>query len=362
MGAHCLEPDERLQPVRWTGRSVDLIDQTLLPGRFEIESCRSVVAVANAITTMKVRGAPAIGVTAGYGYALAATLTAEAEDLDINLQAAYDTLVGTRPTAVNLRWALDRMQEIYMSVHGASLAEIQRRLAVEASRIHEESHRADRALSELGAAALSGQRRILTHCNAGPLATAGHGTAIGVIRSLFAHDAEVTVLADETRPFLQGARLTAWELVALGIPVHVITDSMAGSLMAQGLVDAVVTGADRVAANGDVANKIGTYSLAVLANAHGVPFYVAAPTSTVDLNTADGAAIPIEERSPDEVLTFRGERVVPEGAGARNPVFDVTPHRLIAGIITENGIAGAPYSVSLRRLIETGNTLSHVAT
>lgn len=344
--------DSLLQPVRWAGSHLELLDQTELPANHRVLQLSSVDDVAGAIRSMKVRGAPAIGVTAAYGYALAAVKGSGDDRLEDVLSDAHSILLATRPTAVNLRWALDRMQAAYEGLSHEDLADIRQHLVQEAEAIHEESFRADRALSDLGSELLRSRKRILTHCNAGPLATAGYGTAVGVIRRSFERDPEVSVLASETRPFLQGSRLTAWELMSLGIPVSVITDNMAGFLMRQGEIDAVIVGADRVAANGDVANKIGTYSLAVLAAAHDIPFYVAAPTSTVDLKTPTGDAIPIEERDPNEVLSFRGIQVAPHGAGARHPAFDVTPARYITAIITEAGVAQEPYLNSLGSLMK----------
>jgi methylthioribose-1-phosphate isomerase len=346
--------DSLLQPVRWSGTHVELLDQTLLPRTHRVIACSTVEEVADAIRSMKVRGAPAIGVTAAYGYALAATHATKVEDMGPKLFEAHARLMSTRPTAVNLRWALDRMRTVYQSATGR-LDEIQALLVEEAQAIQDESYTADRRLSELGAELIKGRKQLLTHCNAGPLATAGYGTAVGVIRRAFELDPDISVLADETRPFLQGARLTAWELMTLGIPVSIITDSMAGFMMQKGEVDAVIVGADRIAANGDVANKIGTYSLAVLAGAHEIPFYVAAPTSTLDLETPDGTAIPIEERNPSEVTSFRGVEIAPHGAQARHPAFDVTPARLVTAIITENGIAMPPSSNSLAALLPDRN-------
>ncbi|HEV3310925.1 MAG TPA: S-methyl-5-thioribose-1-phosphate isomerase [Chloroflexota bacterium] len=330
-----------MQPVRWSGTRLDLLDQTLLPGAHRIVACTTVDEVADAIRSMKVRGAPAIGVTAAYGYALAALQVDTIDALGAKLFEADARLMATRPTAVNLRWALERMRSVFTGSDG-SLADVQARLIEEAQAIQRQSYDDDRRLSELGAVLLKGRTRILTHCNAGPLATAGYGTAIGVIRRAFELDPTLSVLSDETRPFLQGARLTAWELMTLGIPVTVITDNMAGFMMQQGEVDAVIVGADRIAANGDVANKIGTYSLAVLAAAHDIPFFVAAPISTVDMATPTGAEIPIEERDPAEVMTFMGHQIAPAGAVARHPAFDVTPAKYITAIITEVGLAQPP--------------------
>jgi len=339
--------DGALQPVLWRNGRVELLDQTRLPSAQETVVCDTVQDVAHAIRSMVVRGAPAIGVTAAYGYALAAVTAGPGSEAS-ELSGAYDLLLSTRPTAVNLRWALDRMRAVAEASRYADVAD---RLLAEAAAIHGESYEADRRLSELGAEALGGRTRILTHCNAGPLATAGYGTAIGVIRRLAELDSRVSVFADETRPFLQGARLTAWELSVLGIPVTIITDGMAGHLMQQGEIDAVVVGADRIAANGDVANKIGTYSLAVLAREHDIPFYVAAPTSTIDPRCRAGSEIPIEERDPSEITMFAGVQVAPAGAQARHPAFDVTPARFIAGIITENGVARRPWEESIAGLV-----------
>lgn len=345
------EVDSLLQPVRWTGSSLEILDQTKLPATHTLVSCSSAMEVGEAIQSMKVRGAPAIGVTAAYGFALAAIATQHGTDLKANLSRAYDLLLDTRPTAVNLQWALDRMMSTYQQTEASNLAKVRERLTREAISIHDDSFRSDRQLSELGANLLAGHNHILTHCNAGPLATAGYGTAIGVIRRSYELNSAVTVLADETRPFLQGSRLTAWELMTLGIPVTVIADNMAGHMMCKGEVDAVVVGADRIAANGDVANKIGTYPLAVLAQAHTIPFYVAAPISTIDPTMSQGSLIPIEERDPDEVTAFQGIQVAPLGASARHPAFDVTPARYITAIITEAGVATAPYQESLRDLV-----------
>lgn len=343
--------DSLLQPVRWTGRQLELLNQTLLPRTHRVVVCTSVDEVAGAIRTMKVRGAPAIGVTAAYGYALAAHSAMTSDELGPKLFEAHARLMSTRPTAVNLRWALERMRAVLQNEMG-ELSEIQMHLVAEAQAIQRESYEADRRLSDLGAALLRGKKKLLTHCNAGPLATAGYGTAVGVIRRAFDFDPDVSVLVDETRPFLQGSRLTAWELMTLGIPADIITDNMAGFMMRKGEVEAVVVGADRIAANGDVANKIGTYSVAVLAAAHDIPFYVAAPTSTVDMQTPDGDAIPIEQRDPEEVLTFRGVEIAPHGAHARNPAFDVTPASLVTAIMTENGVALAPYELSLASIFD----------
>jgi methylthioribose-1-phosphate isomerase len=346
-----------LSPLRWANDCVEILDQRRLPAEYVHHRCAGVEEVAAAIRDMEVRGAPAIGVAAAYGFVLAADSNLDADALEARTHAAYSTLIATRPTAVNLKWALDRIWMVFDECRSRVIpsAEIREALLTEARRIHEESYSADFRLSEIGADLLKGRKRILTHCNAGPLATAGYGTAVGVIRSLFSRDNGVEVFADETRPFLQGARLTAWELCQLDIPVTIITDNMAGHLMSRGEVEAVVVGADRVAANGDVANKIGTYSLAVLARANGIPFLVAAPTSTVDLSTPTGADIPIEERDPAEVLSFRGIRTAPADARARHPAFDVTPADLITAIITECGAAQPPNLKTIAEVMQHVN-------
>jgi methylthioribose-1-phosphate isomerase len=339
--------------LRWDGDAVLLLDQRLLPRAEVVVRLRTVEEVARAIETMVVRGAPAIGCTAALGVALAA-VRAEGEDapaLRRAAEAALARLARTRPTAVNLFWALGRMRAALDAAEaepGASAAATRERLVAAAQRLVADDVAACRAIGQAGLAAIPARARVLTHCNAGALATAGYGTALGVVRA--AHEAGrlERVLADETRPFLQGARLTAWELARDGIPVTVIADVMAGHLLKQGEVDVVVVGADRIAANGDVANKIGTYPLAVLAREHGVPFYVAAPLSTVDPATPDGDAIPIEERGRAELARIGETELLPEGVPVRHPAFDVTPHRLVAGIITERGIARPPYGESLR--------------
>ena len=302
---------------------------------------------------MVIRGAPAIGVAAAYGIALGmrGSKATGTQKFAAEFYKTCETMAATRPTAVNLFWAIERMKRTFAAAAetGASVEQIQDRLDLEAQAIHDEDVASCRAMGAFGAAIVPDEARILTHCNAGALATAGYGTALGVIRGAVEAGKRVTVLADETRPFLQGARLTAWELVRDGIQTTVITDNMAGAIMRMGQIDLVVVGADRIAANGDTANKIGTYTVAVLAREHKIPFYVAAPLSTIDLDTPDGDHIPIEERNPREVTHLRGSRLTPVGALIRNPAFDVTPHHLIAGIITERGIFRAPYVESLRR-------------
>jgi methylthioribose-1-phosphate isomerase len=320
-------------PLRWSGDVLSLLDQRLLPRQEIWIEHRTAAEVAEAIRTMVVRGAPAIGVSAAYGLALAAH---RGDDLD----AAAALLKGARPTAVNLAWAVDRM----MNVPGRSAAA----LRAEAEAIDREDVASCRAIGRHGAALLGAQSTVLTHCNAGALATAGYGTALGVIRAAIEGGKQVAVFAGETRPYLQGARLTAWELQQDGIDVTLITDNMAGHFFQQGKFDAVVVGADRIAANGDAANKIGTYTVAVLAHAHGVPFYVAAPISTIDPACPNGAAIPIEERSAREVVEISGNRIAPEGIAVRHPAFDVTPARLITAIITERGVLRPPYEEAIR--------------
>jgi methylthioribose-1-phosphate isomerase len=344
-----------LPTIAWENGAVVMVDQRKLPAAEVYVRCRTASEVARAIRTMVIRGAPAIGVAAAMGIALGvrksrATGTTK---LAADFHKICEMMAATRPTAVNLFWAVERMKRAFGDAAraGQSVEQIQERLEAEAKAIHDEDVASCRAMGALGAAVVPDDARILTHCNAGALATAGYGTALGVIRGAVEAGKHVTVFADETRPFLQGARLTAWELVRDQIPTTVITDNMAGALMRQGGVNFVVVGADRIAANGDTANKIGTYSVAVLAREHGIPFYVAAPLSTIDLDTPDGSRIPIEERQAKEVTHVGGARLAPEGAAVWNPAFDVTPHTLIAGIITERGIFRPPYLESLKRAL-----------
>ncbi len=327
-----------------------MLDQRLLPSREIYNRYKSYIEVAEAIRSMVIRGAPAIGVAAAMGIALGveSAQVASAEELDGCFKRICDTMAETRPTAVNLFWAVGRMKKVYQAARPAGLAAIRSALVEEAQRMHREDIEANRRMGLHGQELIPDGGRVLTHCNAGALATAGFGTALGVIRAAVEAGKRIEVLADETRPFLQGARLTAWELGQDGIPVTVITDNMAGHFMQQRRIDCVVVGADRVAANGDVANKIGTYSVAVLAKENGIPFFVAAPISTLDLSLADGSLIPIEERSPDEVRQFQGVTVT--DAPVLNPAFDVTPHRYVTAIITERGIARPPFSESLQAL------------
>jgi methylthioribose-1-phosphate isomerase len=340
-----------LPTVAWEGETIRMVDQRKLPVAETYVVCRTVNDVAKAIKTMVIRGAPAIGVSAAMGVALgAARSTATGtKQFATEFQRNCDLLAGTRPTAVNLFWAIERMKKAFAdgAQAGESVEQLKARLRAAADRIHDDDVESCRAIGRHGATVVPAEARILTHCNAGALATAGYGTALGVIRGAVEAGKRVAVLADETRPFLQGARLTAWELLRDGIDTTVITDNMAGALMRAGDIDLVVVGADRIAANGDTANKIGTYSVAVLAKEHGIPFYVAAPWSTIDLATEDGTAIPIEERSSREVTHVGTTRVAPDGAKVRNPSFDVTPAKYITAIITERGVYRAPFTETL---------------
>ncbi len=327
--------------VEWKDGAVRLLDQSRLPEQVEFLDCRDYQTVAEAIRSLKVRGAPAIGVTAAMGVALGAQ-TITAKDYDSfakGLLAICDHLAATRPTAVNLFWAIERMKRTLASLRTRPITAIKTELLKESQIILDEDIALCKAMGRHGAGLIVSGQTVLTHCNAGALATAGYGTALGVIRAAWEQGKKIQVIADETRPVLQGARLTAWELMQDKIPVTLITDNMAGSLMRQGKIQVCIVGADRIAANGDVANKIGTYSVAVLAKAHGIPFYVAAPYSTIDLKTQTGADIPIEQRNPLEVTTIHGShRVAPSGVAVYNPAFDVTPAEFITGIITERGI------------------------
>ncbi len=327
--------------IEWRDGTVRLLDQSRLPGAVEFLDCRDYREVADAIRELKVRGAPAIGVTAALGIALGAQSVNETEypSFSRTVRTICDQLAATRPTAVNLFWAIERMKQKLDSLQSQPIPWIKQALIVEAQAILDEDIGLCRAMGRHGAELLKDGQTVLTHCNAGALATAGYGTALGVIRAACEQGKKINVIADETRPVLQGSRLTAWELMQDKIPVTLITDNMAGSLMRLGKIHLCVVGADRIAANGDVANKIGTYSVAVLAKAHGIPFYVAAPYSTIDLKTRSGADIPIEQRNPLEVTTIHGSHpVAPDGVTVYNPAFDVTPAELITGIITERGI------------------------
>jgi methylthioribose-1-phosphate isomerase len=341
-----------IETLRWAGDRLELIDQRALPQRVDFAVCRTAAEVAAAIRDMTVRGAPAIGCAAAYGVAVEAgrPTFGSLEEFHRAIEGAFVELAASRPTAVNLFWALGRMRRAYDGARAQPPEAISARLVAEAIAIHREDVDVNQSIGRHGAALVPDGARIMTHCNAGALATAGHGTALGVVRSARDLGKQVSVIANETRPFLQGARLTAWEMVQEKIPVTLVTDSMAGALMQRAQVDLIVVGADRVAANGDVANKIGTYPLAVLAARHGLPFYVAAPLSTIDLSVPDGAAIPIEERGAAEVTGFRGERWAPEGVAVVNPAFDVTPAALVTGLITERGVVAPLDAAGLRRL------------
>ncbi|MEM7248985.1 MAG: S-methyl-5-thioribose-1-phosphate isomerase [Acidobacteriota bacterium] len=347
------------EPITWRGDHLRLLDQRRLPTEETDVLCRDASETATAITDMVVRGAPAIGVTAAYGLVLAAkTRAAEGGDgaaLRERLQPDRRELLDSRPTAVNLRWALDRLDLILEERAADSASEAAAALESAAVALHEDDIAANRAIGRHGATVVPDEARLLTHCNAGALATAGYGTALGVVRGAVEAGKKVAVLADETRPFLQGARLTAWELMKDDIPVTVIADVAAASLMRAGEVDLVVVGADRIAANGDVANKVGTYPVAVLAREHGIPFYVAAPLSTIDPTMPDGDGIPIEERGPEEVRECFGVPVTPEGAAVRNPAFDVTPSALVKAIITDVGILEPPFTESIARAFADGD-------
>jgi methylthioribose-1-phosphate isomerase len=333
-----------VETIQWTDDGVVMIDQTRLPREEAYVTCRTYGEVADAIRSMVIRGAPAIGVAAAMGVALGVLRSND------RIEDICDTLARTRPTAVNLFWAIDRMKKLYDSLRGKPIEEIRARLVSEAQQIRLEDIAINHAIGQHGAALVPDGKTILTHCNAGALATAGYGTALGVVRAAIASGKKVDVFADETRPFLQGSRLTVWELQQDGIAATLITDNMAGHFLKSGRIGCVVVGADRIAANGDVANKVGTYSVAVLAKENGVPFFVAAPISTLDLTLASGDEIPIEQRAASEVTHVFGVQVAPDETRVENPAFDVTPNRYVTAIITERGVARAPYGESLRGL------------
>lgn len=339
--------------IEWAGNKLKLLDQTKLPVSVEFKEYSGHKEVAEAITTMVVRGAPAIGAAAAYGFVLGAMEYQGADKAEFlcGMEKVKNALAATRPTAVNLFWALRRMEDKLRELRDQDLNEIKEGLLAEATAIAEEDVAINRKIGEYGNEIVNAGARILTHCNAGALATVGYGTALGVIRAAHGAGKNVKVYADETRPLLQGARLTAWELLQEEIPVTLITDNMAGYLMHKGQVDLVVVGADRIAANGDTANKIGTYSVAVLATVHNIPFYVAAPTSTIDIKLSSGDDIPIEERDKGEVRELFGHRVAPAEVETFNPAFDVTPAKYITGIITEKGIVAAPYASNLLKIM-----------
>jgi methylthioribose-1-phosphate isomerase len=336
-----------VETIEWTPDGVVMIDQTRLPRETVYVTCRTYIEVADAIRTMVIRGAPAIGVAAAMGVALGAL---HSDHLEADMPSICETLAKTRPTAVNLFWAIDRMKRLYTSLRHLGVEEIRRQLVAEAELVRAEDIAINESIGRHGAPLVPDGKTVLTHCNAGALATAGFGTALGVIRAAVQAGKKIDVFADETRPFLQGARLTAWELQNDGIETTLITDNMAGHFLKSGRIGCVVVGADRIAANGDVANKIGTYGVAVLAKENGVPFYVAAPVSTLDLTLTSGDQIPIEERAAKEVTHVQGVHVAPDGIKVANPAFDVTPNRYISAIITEHGVARAPFEESLRKL------------
>jgi methylthioribose-1-phosphate isomerase len=340
-----------VETIQWTAAGVVMIDQTKLPREEVFVTCRTYEQVAGAIRSMVIRGAPAIGVAAAMGVARGVLAMSAADDAQF--ARICETLAATRPTAVNLFWAIDRMKRLWASLRGRPMAEIQQAMVAEAQQVYLEDIAINQAIGRHGAALVPDGKTVLTHCNAGALATAGYGTALGVIRAAVASGKKIDVFAGETRPFLQGSRLTVWELQQDGIPATLITDSMAGHFLKSGRIGCVVVGADRIASNGDVANKIGTYSVAVLAKENSVPFYVAAPISTLDLTLASGGQIPIEERAAQEVTHVFGVRIAPEGTAVQNPAFDVTPNRYVAAIITERGVARAPYPESLRKLADS---------
>jgi methylthioribose-1-phosphate isomerase len=341
-----------IKTLEWTDRGVVFIDQTKLPTEEVYVTCKTHQEVADVIRNMVVRGAPAIGVAAAMGIALGVK-NSKAEtgaDLKKDFDQIADLIGKTRPTAVNLFWAIGRMKDKFEYLRMRPVPQIKEALIEESQRMHAEDIAANQAMGRHGATLMPSSGGVLTHCNAGALATAGYGTALGVIRAAVEQGKKIHVYADETRPFLQGSRLTAWELMKDGIPTTVISDNMAGVMMKQGKIGAIVVGADRIAANGDVANKIGTYTVAILAKEHGIPFYVAAPFSTIDLNTPDGSKIPIEERNAKEVTHIAGKQMVPDGVSVENPAFDVTPAKYIAAIITERGVVREPYGDSIKKL------------
>ena len=341
-----------MKAIEWAKGKVRLIDQTKLPTEEVYIEIDGYEELAVAIEDMRIRGAPAIGVAAAYGVALGASQieAASKDEFLSQLKVVSDRLAATRPTAVNLFWALERMDMV--AAAGNDVENIKKALVVEAQRIDTDGEAANKRMGSLGAELIEDGFTILTHCNAGALATEGYGTALGVIRAAHGQGKKIQVYADETRPLLQGARLTAWELIKDGIAVTLITDNMAGHFLKSGAINCVIVGADRIAANGDVANKIGTYSVAVLANENGVPFYVAAPTSTIDLSLPSGDEIPIEERKAEEVTHIKGIAVAPDGVKVANPAFDVTPHKYVSAIITENGIAKEPYLTTLKEMVK----------
>jgi methylthioribose-1-phosphate isomerase len=343
-----------IEPIRWTKDSIRILDQTLLPVEILYIECKDYREVVDAIRTMKIRGAPAIGIAAAMGVALGAKgiKTEDRDSFYYEFDKVCQAFLSARPTAVNLAWAINRMKATINEKGGFSSTKIKGALKEEAERILVEDIQVNRLIGSYGEDLIHNGQTILTHCNAGALATGGYGTALGIIRAAWEKGKKIQVLADETRPALQGARLTTWELIKENIPVTLITDNMAGDCMRRGKVDLVLVGADRITMTGNVANKIGTYSLAVMARAHDIPFYVAAPISTIDFDLVSGDEIPIEERGPEEVTHIYGHRIAPEGVGVLNPAFDVTPSNLVSAIITEYGILKPPYEDSIKRLLK----------
>jgi methylthioribose-1-phosphate isomerase len=344
-----------IRTIEWTDKGIEMIDQRVLPTQEIYHTYRTAAEVAEAIKTMVVRGAPAIGVAAAMGIAIGVQNLSSSQSLEEDFSRICDTIEHTRPTARNLFWAIERMRRAFRANKAHGLAELKQALKTEALKVHAEDIQINKKMGQFGQELLGQNATVLTHCNAGALCAAGYGTALGVIRAANERGKHIRVFADETRPFLQGARLTAWEMVKEGIPCTLITDNMAGHFMKSGRIDAVIVGADRIASNGDTANKIGTYSVALLAREHDIPFYVAAPLSTFDLSLDTGEEIPIEERSPAEVAEIAGHRIAPEGVEIVNPAFDVTPARLISAIVTEAGVLYPPYSESIAALCQKGH-------
>jgi len=343
-----------VKTIEWTDAGVVMIDQRILPTEETYITCKDYLEVADAIQTMVIRGAPAIGVAAAMGFAIGVQKASD-EGLDAQVEEISKVLAATRPTAVNLFWAIERMKRLYgvLRTQGVELPALRQRLIDEAKEVLRDDIEINKAMGRHGAALLPQGAVVMTHCNAGALATGGYGTALGVIRAAIESGNPVAVMANETRPFMQGARLTVWELQQDSIPVTLLTDNMAGHTLKSGKIGAVVVGADRIAGNGDVANKIGTYSVAVLAKENGVPFYVAAPISTLDMSLTSGDQIPIEQRASEEVTHIRGQQIAPTGTEVINPAFDVTPNKYVTAIITEKGVARAPFTESLKALAES---------
>ncbi len=343
-----------IRTIEWTESGIVMLDQRILPGEETYLTFTDYRDVAEAIRSLVIRGAPAIGVAAAMGAALGVkhSTAQTVEELDAEFKSICDTITGTRPTAVNLFWAIERMKSLYERTKSLGIDAVRRALIDEAQTMHREDVEANKAMGRFGQSLFPDEGCILTHCNAGALATAGYGTALGVIRAAVEAGKKIRVLADETRPFLQGARLTAWELAHDGIPVTVITDNMAGYFMKKGEIDGIIVGADRIAANGDVANKIGTYSVAVLAREHGIPFWVAAPLSTIDRAMPSGNGIEIEQRNPEEVRRIGNTLIAPENVAVAHPAFDVTPSRYVHAIITDHGVALPPYTESIKTLFQ----------